>query len=141
MGTWSAQLDGNDLFVDVYETYMELHQSGKSAMECTNEVMIEFLGVGWDDIMDDDDHEEELIEFLKTHDDNDEIEFFLAIAKAQLDTHSLHPYIYEFARLVIETGASLRLLKGLDADEHFLKERKQVLNTFLLEMKDQSRRV
>ena len=131
MGTWSAQLDGNDYFVDVYEMYMEMHSLGKSSIESADAVMLEFIGMGWNDMMDDDDHEEELIEFLNTHDDNDEIEFFLALAKAQLDTGELHPYIFQMARLIIETGASLRLLEGLDADEEFLEERKQVLSKFL----------
>jgi len=135
MGTWSAQLDGNDIFVDVYETFLDLHQTGKSPMECTNEVMLDFLGMSWDDIMDEEDHEEELITFLHTHDENDDLEIFLAIAKAQTELNALHPYIFQMARLIIETGASLRLLKDLDADESFLTERKQVLDQFLLDMK------
>src|SRR6187549_1936323 len=119
MGTWSPQLDGNDFFLDVYAAFEELHQSGKSPQECTNEVMLEFLELSWDDVMDDEDHEAEEIEHLNATDDNDIIEFFLAIAKAQLDINALHPYIYQTARLIIETKTSLRLLKALDADEAF----------------------
>lgn len=137
MGTWSAQLDGNDYFMDVYEMYLEIHNLGKSSIESSDAVMLEFLGAGWNDIMDDDDHEEELIKFLNSHDDNDEIEFFLALAKAQLDTGELHPYIFQMARLIIETGASLRLLKELDADDQFLEERKQVLEKLLKLMTEQ----
>lgn len=137
MGTWSAQLDGNDVFADAYETFMDLHQSGKSTHDCTDEVMREFLGAGLDDIMDEEDHEEELTSFLKTYDDNDVIEIFLAIAKAQTDVNDLHDYIYQVVRLVIETGASLRLLKDLGADEAMLIERKEVLEQFLTEMKQQ----
>ena len=69
--------------------------------------------------------------------DNDEIEIFLAIAKAQVDVGALHPYIYQFVRIIIETGTSLRLLKELGADELFLAERKEVLEQFLQIMKNQ----
>jgi len=137
MGTWSAKLDGNDLFMDVYDTFKSCYQEGKSPQDCTNEILIEYFDAGWDEIMDDDDHEEDLVISLNSHDDNDEIEIFLAIAKAQVDVGALHPYIYQFVRIIIETGTSLRLLKELGADELFLAERKEVLEQFLQIMKNQ----
>ncbi|MDB5269440.1 MAG: hypothetical protein JWP58_2480 [Hymenobacter sp.] len=111
MGAWSAAIDGNDTFLDIYQNFFDLYNQGATPQDVSKQIVNDFAEV-FDD-----------------YDDRSNALFALALA--QWKTKSLDPKIFEQVKEIIESGSDLDIWKGPDTNDKVLKKRKSVLDKFL----------
>jgi hypothetical protein len=109
MGTWSAEILGNDTSCDIHERYLELFNSGIKP----NKIVATIL-----------EDEEESLEIDRTN-------VWLAIALASWECNALTKEILQEVKNIVSSGEDLRNCEDLDADEDFLDERRKVVNDFI----------
>ncbi len=110
MGTWGVGIEDNDTASEVIADYYSLHET-MSVVQ----------------VMD------RLTDFYKQKIESPEESnnFWLAVAKAQLETNTLQADVAERVRIIIETGADLMLWKELNASAKDLEAREEELTGFL----------
>ncbi len=114
MGTWNNKIDGNDTFQDIYQNFFDLYNQGQNPVEISKQMQYECA------------------EMFKDYEDRNDSLFGLALA--QWETKSLDPTVYKQVKEIIETGNDLEVWKGLGADEKTLKQRKVILEKFLIQI-------
>lgn len=112
MGAWGAGLTQSDEYCEVYDSFMEKYDSGKSVEVITDEILNTYLS-----------------EF--DADDGILHDVYFALAKAQWMCGLLTDTIMDKVKEIIQSGKNLEFLKELDADNQFLRERKKNLDRFL----------
>ena len=111
MGAWSAAIDGNDTFLDIYQNFFNLYNQGATPQNISKQIVNDFAEV-FDD-----------------YDDRSNALFALALA--QWETKSLDSKIFEQVKEIIESDSDLDLWKGPDTNDKVLVKRKSVLDKFL----------
>lgn len=114
MGTWSAAINGNDTFCDVYAAFFDLYNQGTSAAESSKQVLADYK------------------EQFNDHDDK--INALFGLALAQWETQSLEPEILSEVKQIIETEKDIQLWRELAADTKTLNKRKAALSRFLFKI-------
>ena len=114
MGTWNNRIDGNDTFQDIYQNFFDLYNQGQNPVVISKQI------------------QDECAEMFDDYDDRNNSLFGLALA--QWETKSLDPTVYKQVKEIIETGNDLEVWKGLGADEKTLKQRKTILDKFLIQI-------
>lgn len=114
MGTWNNKIDGNDTFQDIYQNFFDLYNQGQNPVEISKHIQDEYA------------------EMFEDYDDRNNSLFGLALA--QWETKTLDPKVYKQVKEIIETGNDLEVWKGLGADEKTLKQRKTILDKFLIQI-------
>lgn len=114
MGTWNTRINGNDTFQDIYQNFFDLYNQGQNPADISTQIQNDFA------------------EMFADKDDKNNSLFGLALA--QWETRSLDPKVYQEVKEIIETGNDLEVWKGLGADEKTLKQRKTILNKFLIQI-------
>lgn len=114
MGTWNNKIDGNDTFQDIYQNFFDSYNQGQNPVEISKQMQYECA------------------EMFKDYEDRNDSLFGLALA--QWETKSLDPTVYKQVKEIIETGNDLEVWKGLGADEKTLKQRKVILEKFLIQI-------
>lgn len=114
MGTWSTKMNGNDSFLDVYQTFFELYNEGQNPEDISNQLMNDYA------------------EMFNDADDRNNCLFGLALA--QWETKSLKPELLKQVRKIVESGEELEQWKQEGVDEKTLKKRKEVLAEYLLQI-------
>ena len=112
MGTWSAAIDGNDTFQDVYTAFFDLYNRGVGVEEISKKILA--------------DHQE----LFEDYEDKNNALFALALA--QWETQSLGLDILNKVKQIIENDEDIDFWKSLNADPKSLIKRKAVLYKFLL---------
>ncbi len=110
MGTWSAAIDGNDAFLDVYGYFFKLYNQGEDPVSITQEALKYF--------------EEMIVDEI----DEDCYEFYYAIALAQWETKSLDSFFYNRVKEIIESGKDMYLQEACPKQA---RQRQKVLEKFL----------
>lgn len=110
MGTWGIGITDNDTASDVYADFILLLKINSI------EKVMEKLTVHYQS---------------KINSHEEQFNFWLAIASAQLDTKTLQIEIVEKVKKIILSGQDLLLWKELNASESDINMRKETLNNFL----------
>jgi hypothetical protein len=110
MGTWGVGITDNDTSTDVYADFVLLLKT--NSIEQVMEKMTAHYQ-------------------SKINSHEEQYNFWLAIAMAQLDTNTLQIEILEKVKKFILSGEELLLWKELNASESDINLRKEVLNDFL----------
>ena len=111
MGTWSAEIFGNDTSCEVKEFFFSEYNQGKEPQEISELIKSKF-------------------EYsLSDKDDKHNVLFALAICL--WETKSLPQDLYKTISQIIEDKRELEVCKSLDADEKYLKQREKYLNKLL----------
>jgi hypothetical protein len=114
MGTWNAQIFGNDTSCEVKEFFFLEYNSGKKTQEINKLIKSKF-------------------EYsLNEVDDRNNVLF--AWAMCLWETKSLTQDLYNTICKIIEDKNYLEVWKSLDADEKGLKEREKYINKFLVKI-------
>ena len=111
MGTWSAKINGNDTFQDVYQNFFDLYNQGENPTDISKQL------------------QEEFAEMFSDYDDRNNCLFGLALA--QWETKSLDSIVFEQVKEIIETDDDLKKWKEDGADSKILEKRKKELDNFL----------
>ena len=114
MGTWNNKIDGNDTFQDIYQNFFKLYNQGQNPVEIANQI------------------QEDCAQMFEDYDDRNNSLFSLALA--QWETKSLDQIVYNQVKEIIETGKDIEVWQGLGADEKTLKQRKIILDKFLIQI-------
>ena len=111
MGTWSAEIFGNDTSCEVKEFFFSEYNQGKEPQEISELIKSKF-------------------EYsLSDKDDKHNVLFALAICL--WETKSLPQDLYKTISQIIEDKRELEVCRDLDADEKYLKQREKYLNKLL----------
>lgn len=110
MGTWGTGITDNDTASEVYADYVSLLEIHSATQ--TMEKLVAFYR-------------------SKVESHEEQYHFWLAVAKAQLDTQTLQPDVFEKVKAIIVNEDDLRLWKELKASEADIQARQEVLNRFL----------
>lgn len=110
MGTWGVGITDNDTASDVYADFVMLLETD------TIETVMEKMTVHY---------------HSKLNSYEEQYNFWLAIAKAQIDTSTLQIDVIEKIKTIVLSGQDLLLWKELNASETDLKLREEALNNFL----------
>lgn len=110
MGTWGIGITDNDTASDVYADFVLLLKTNDV------EVVMEKLTNHYQS---------------KINSHEEQYNFWLAIASAQLDTNTLQIEIFEKVQKIIQSDEDLLLWKELNASESDLILRKEALTAFL----------
>jgi len=114
MGTWDTKVNGNDAFLDIYNSFFDLYNQGNDPNDISKKI------------------QEDFSEMFNDHDDRNNSLFGLALA--QWETKALDPKIFQQVKEIIDTENDLEVWKSLGADEKTLKKRKIALDKFLLHL-------
>ncbi|HMK26729.1 MAG TPA: hypothetical protein VK483_11935 [Chitinophagaceae bacterium] len=114
MGTWNTKINGNDTFQDIYQTFFDAYNKGQEPADISKQIQNDFA------------------EILADYDDRNNSLFGLALA--QWETKSLDPLVFKQVKEIIESGNDLEVWKGLGADEKSIKQRKVILDKFLIQI-------
>ncbi len=114
MGTWNNKINGNDTFQDIYRNYFHLYNEGKNPSDISKKIQNDFVVM------------------FNAYDDRNNS--FFGLALAQWKTKSLDPIVYKQVKEIIESGNDLVVWKELGADEKSLKQRKKILDKFLIQI-------
>ncbi|HTK21653.1 MAG TPA: hypothetical protein VL442_19185 [Mucilaginibacter sp.] len=114
MGTWNTKIDGNDTFQDIYQNFFDLYNQGENPESISQKILEDFAD-----------------QFEDYEDRNNSL---FGLAFAQWETKSLSSEILTQVKQIIENGKDLELWKELGADEKTLKQRKIVLDKFLMQI-------
>lgn len=114
MGTWNTKIKGNDVFLDIYQNFLDLYNQGKNPIDISRKIRDDFA------------------EMFNDYEDKNNSLFGLALA--QWETKSLDPIVYKKIKEVIETGNDLQIWKELGADNKTLEKRKKELDKFLTQI-------
>jgi hypothetical protein len=114
MGTWNNKINGNDTFQDIYQNFFDLYNQGQNSTYISKQIQDDFA------------------EMFNDYDDKNNSLFGLSFA--QWETKSLDPTVYKKVKEIIETGNDLEVWEGLGADEKTLKQRKTILDKFLIQI-------
>ena len=109
MGAWSAAILGNDTSCEVYERFIELYNSSENTTDIAPIVLEE---------------QEENLQYDRTN-------VWFGLALACWECKALTQQIILKVKAIIESNEDIEFCKELDADERFLKERKNNLDVFL----------
>ena len=112
MGVWGAGITQSDEYCEIYDSFMEKYDEGKSVELITEELLNEYLS-----------------EFEA--DDGVLHDVYFALAKCQWMCGALSDTIMSTVRDIIQSGKNLAFLKELEADDRFLRDRKKNLDKFL----------
>ncbi len=110
MGTWGIGITDNDTASDVYADFVLLLKTNSI------EKVMEKLTVHYQS---------------KINSHEEQFNFWLAIASAQLDTKTLQNEIIEKVKKIILSGQDILLWKELSASESDINLRKETLDNFL----------
>lgn len=110
MGTWGIGITDNDTASDVHADFVLLLKTNSI------EKVMEKMTVHYQS---------------KINSHEEQCNFWLAIASAQLDTKTLQIEIIEKVKKIILSGQDLLLWKELNASESDINLRKETLNNFL----------
>ncbi|WP_430402853.1 DUF4259 domain-containing protein [Fluviicola sp.] len=111
MGTWGIGIKDNDTASDVYADLISLLES--NSIEQAMEKLTVFYQ-------------------SKINSYEEQNNFWLAVASAQMDTNSLQTDIFDRVQKIILSGEDLVLWQELKASETDLNLRKEALNEFLI---------
>jgi len=114
MGNWNTKINGNDTFLDIYQNYFDLYNQGQDPKDISRQIQNDFAEV--------------------FNDYNEKNNGLLGLALAQWETKSLDQTVYKQVKEIIENGNDIEVWKELGADEKTLKQRKAVLESFLLKI-------
>jgi len=114
MGTWNTKINGNDTFQDIYQNFFDLYNQGQNPADVSKQI------------------QDECAEMFEDYDDRNNSLFGLALA--QWETKSLDQTVYKQVKEIIATGNDLEVWKGLGTDEKTLKQRKAILDKFLIQI-------
>lgn len=115
MGAWGAGLTQSDEYCEVYDSFMEKYDAGKSVDAITDEILDGYLS-----------------EF--DADDGILHDVYFTLAKCQWMCGALSDTIMATVKEIIQKGKNLAFLEELDADDRFLRDRKKNLDKFLLSL-------
>lgn len=115
MGVWGAGLTQSDEYCEVYDSFMEKYDAGESVDTITDEILDGYLS-----------------EF--DADDGILHDVYFALAKCQWMCGALSDTIMATVKEIIQKGKNLEFLEELEADDHFLRDRKKNLDKFLLSL-------
>src|SRR5688572_1202489 len=120
MGTWSTSINGNDEFMEVYETFKELYH--------------EHDGKKW--LYDLQELDKKLKERFSYAMENPDLahEFWFAQAKAFWEYGIDDDNAFKKVKKIIQSGANLEVWRSLDAKEKDIAKRKKVLDEFLTKL-------
>jgi hypothetical protein len=111
MGTWGIGIKDNDTASDVYADLISLLET--TSIEQAMEKMTAFYR-------------------SKIHSHEEQNNFWLAVASAQMDTNTLQTDIFDRVQKLILSGQDLVLWQELKARETDLNLRKEALSDFLM---------
>ena len=114
MGTSNTKINGNDTFQDIYQNFFDAYNQGQEPANISKQIQADFA------------------EMFADYDDRNNSLFGLALA--QWETKSLDAIVLEQVKEIIESGNDLEVWKGLGADEKSLKQRKVILDKFLVQI-------
>jgi len=114
MGAWGYKLNENDTSFDVIETFFEKYNEGMEPEVIKASVLQQFSFS------------------INNADECDDV--FFPLANCLWEICALDEELLAFVRERIESGANLEVLKGLAADDDFLKKRKAMLEKFLVKI-------
>jgi hypothetical protein len=111
MGTWSAEIFGNDTSCEVKEYFIERYNIGIDVTEIVSEINYRFS------------------ESIALDDDCDNV--LLALSYCLWETQALSEDNLRQVTELIQSGKDIDVLKGLGADDKFLKSRETCLQKYL----------
>ncbi|MDR2546822.1 MAG: hypothetical protein LBC96_04830 [Lachnospiraceae bacterium] len=114
VGTWGYKLNENDTSFDVIETFFEKYNEGMEPEVIKASILQQFSFN------------------VDNFDESDDV--FFPLAHCLWEVCALDKELLAFVRERIESGANLEVLKELDANDDFLKERKAMLDKFLVKI-------
>ncbi|GLU53195.1 hypothetical protein Dfri01_26560 [Dyadobacter frigoris] len=114
MGAWGIAISSNDTYADIYGEFFDLYHDGLDVIEISKKLVSS---------------NQETI-----HDADDCSNFWFALAKAQWECKQLDKELFENVKIIIESGADIKVWRQLGADEKDLKRRKIVLDKFLADL-------
>lgn len=114
MGIWNTKINGNDTFQDIYQNFFDAYNQGQDPSVISKQIQNDYA------------------EMFEDSDDRNNSLFGLALA--QWETKSLDQSIYKQVKEIIESGNDLEVWKGLGADKKTIKQRKIVLDKFLIQI-------
>jgi hypothetical protein len=114
MGTWNTNINGNDTFQDIYQSFFDLYNQGQNPAYISKKIQDTFAEM--------------------FHDMDDRNHCFFALAFAQWETKSLDPIIFNQVQEIIESGSDLEGWKALGADDQTIIQRKMTLEKFLTQI-------
>jgi len=114
MGTWNAEINGNDSFLDIYQVFFDLYNQGHNPTSASKQIQDDYA------------------EMFEDYEDRNNS--FFGLALAQWETKSLSSEIYKKVKEIIEYGDDIKLWKELGADEKTLKQREIFLDRFLVQI-------
>lgn len=116
MGTWGTGIYEDDMACDVRDAYQEMAEQGFSCKKSTGKIIKRYKS--------------DLKKFPETVN-----LFWLALAKAQMESGVLDDRVRDKAIEMIDEGIDLQNWQELGADPETLEERKTVLEQFRAEIK------
>ena len=114
MGTWNTKINGNDTFQDIYQNFFDAYNQGQEPADISKQILTDFA------------------EMFEDSDDCNNCIFGLALA--QWETKSLDQAIYKQVKEIIESDNDVEVWKALGANEKSIKQRKVVLDKFLIQI-------
>ena len=114
MGTWNIKINGNDTFLDVYQSYFSLYNEGQDPVAVSKTIKSDYA------------------EMFNDYDDKNNCLFALALA--QWETKTLEAEIYNQVKNIIQSGDDLEKWKELGAVDKMIEKRKDILYKFLTQI-------
>ncbi|MDR2729087.1 MAG: hypothetical protein LBB56_08125 [Chitinispirillales bacterium] len=111
MGTWGYKLSENDTSRDVIETFFEKYNAGMEPEAIKASILQQFS--------------------FSVNDYEDSDNVFFPLANCLWEVCALDDDLFDLTRKRIGSGEHFKVLKGLGANDEFLKKRKQILEKYL----------
>lgn len=111
MGTWGTGISSNDTYEDINYKFFESYNQGEKVSDISKKLISE---------------NQDLIES-----DEDQNNFWFALAKAQWECKELDPTIYQKVKHIIESEIDIKLWEELEASKSDIAKRRKVLKKFL----------
>ena len=109
MGAWGTDVNENDVFADIYDSFYEIYNEGADPLEAS-----------------------QLVRQIHEYDFDDEdlsVDAYLALALCQWETGVLRPELLDRVKVIVEEGKDSPL--WLEADAATRKDRSEKLSAFL----------
>lgn len=114
MGTLNTKINGNDTFLDIYQTFFYHYNAGQNPLDISKQMREDFADA-FEDL-------------------DDKNNCLFGLAMAQWETKSLEPQLFDQVKKIIESGNDIQAWKDQGADEKTLRQRQTALNKFLAQL-------